>query len=260
MNKQLLKYKDVYTLIELLKREVKDILKDEFIGLYIHGSLALGDFDPKSSDIDFLVVTKDMVSQELFNSLRKMHNGILRKENKWAYKLEGSYVSKDLLHSKIPPTEPRPYVNGREFSLEHYGYEWVLERYTLREYGIIIEGPNPQSFMDSIASSELQQASLKILNQWWAPMLLNPNLLEEREYQVYAILTMCRILNMFKYGNVVSKKNAAEWAQNAFNNRWEVLIEKALRWKNDLPFDNLEETLEIIKFTRSYVNNNLYIS
>ncbi len=67
MNKKLLKYKDVYCIIDMLYREVKDILKDQFIGFYIHGSLALGDFDPKSSAIDFLVVTKERISQELFN-------------------------------------------------------------------------------------------------------------------------------------------------------------------------------------------------
>lgn len=37
----------------------KDILKDNLVGIYIHGSLAMNCFNPKSSDIDFLVVIKE---------------------------------------------------------------------------------------------------------------------------------------------------------------------------------------------------------
>jgi predicted nucleotidyltransferase len=35
------------------------VLRDRFIGLYLGGSLALGDFDPQRSDIDFVAVTVD---------------------------------------------------------------------------------------------------------------------------------------------------------------------------------------------------------
>ncbi|MEI2358527.1 nucleotidyltransferase domain-containing protein, partial [Mesobacillus zeae] len=35
----------------------KEMISEKFIGFYIHGSLAMGGFNPKSSDIDVLVVT-----------------------------------------------------------------------------------------------------------------------------------------------------------------------------------------------------------
>ena len=41
-------------LIDILYESVREILKDELAGMYIHGSLANGGFD-EHSDIDFLV-------------------------------------------------------------------------------------------------------------------------------------------------------------------------------------------------------------
>lgn len=255
MNTQGMAFKDVFDIIQLLSREVKNVLKDQFIGIYVHGSLAVGDFDPERSDIDFLVVTKDMVSKDLFFSLEKMHDRIATDGNEWTKKLEGSYVPKELLRSNKPPAKARPHINGGNFCLAHFGYEWVLELYTIREFGIVIEGPNPNTLIDSISSREIQQASLKILNEWWSPMLSNSSRLKDSEYQAYAILTMCRTLYMFTHGTLVSKKNAAEWAQSMFKERWEMLIGKALKWKRGLPFENIEETLEFIRFTLSYINN-----
>ncbi|GEN85240.1 streptomycin 3''-adenylyltransferase [Sporosarcina luteola] len=48
---------DIEKFIYDLKEEIKKILKENFIGFYIHGSLAMGGFNPNSSDIDILVVT-----------------------------------------------------------------------------------------------------------------------------------------------------------------------------------------------------------
>ena len=36
----------------------KNILQDNLIGIYLHGSLAMGCFNEKKSDIDLLVVVK----------------------------------------------------------------------------------------------------------------------------------------------------------------------------------------------------------
>ena len=49
----------VQQFIGQVQAEIEPILKDNFIGTYIHGSLALGGFNEASSDIDLLVVTRD---------------------------------------------------------------------------------------------------------------------------------------------------------------------------------------------------------
>jgi predicted nucleotidyltransferase len=50
-------YPDVNEVLLTLLDNVRAILGDYFTGMYLYGSLASGDFDPRRSDIDFLVVT-----------------------------------------------------------------------------------------------------------------------------------------------------------------------------------------------------------
>jgi predicted nucleotidyltransferase len=252
MSIQLIKLSDISDIIQSLLSEIKIILKDHFVGMYIHGSLAIGDFDPMTSDIDFLVVTTDEISEDEFNALRQMHTHLIENENIWAHKLEGSYIPQQCLLYKEPPVDPRPYINEGKFLLEPFGYEWVLEQHTIREYGIAIEGPAPQILINPFSTAELQSASIKILTDWWLPMLQDTNRLNDCSYKVYAILTMCRVLYMFVHGKIVSKKKAAEWICEIYNEKWGVLVEKALTWNPDSTFENAEEVLEFIRFTISY--------
>ena len=56
-------------LSELLE-QIQIVLGKEFVGLYLHGSLALGDFDLVKSDIDFAVVTGNHLEAEMISKLK----------------------------------------------------------------------------------------------------------------------------------------------------------------------------------------------
>lgn len=47
-----------------LREEIESILGSKLVGIYLHGSIALGGFNPKQSDIDLLGVTKWTLSSE----------------------------------------------------------------------------------------------------------------------------------------------------------------------------------------------------
>ena len=40
---------------------LRDILKDNYVGVYFHGSLRLGSFNPNKSDLDFIIVIKEKI-------------------------------------------------------------------------------------------------------------------------------------------------------------------------------------------------------
>src|SRR5215469_10085390 len=46
-------------LLDEIVAEFKHLLGENLVGVYLHGSLAMGSFNPDSSDIDFLVVAKE---------------------------------------------------------------------------------------------------------------------------------------------------------------------------------------------------------
>jgi len=66
-------YLDVNAVLHLLLASAQSVLGDHFVGLYLYGSLASGDFNPQTSDIDFLVVTDAHLSDELVRALEALH-------------------------------------------------------------------------------------------------------------------------------------------------------------------------------------------
>ena len=66
------KHPEINTVLQRLLSDVRAILGTRFLGMYISGSLAMGDFD-ESSDIDALVVTTDALPKEVVCALAEMH-------------------------------------------------------------------------------------------------------------------------------------------------------------------------------------------
>ena len=62
---------EVNAILQELLEGVQGVLGEHFIGMYLEGSLANGDFD-QDSDIDFVVVTDVEVTEDLFSSLQSM--------------------------------------------------------------------------------------------------------------------------------------------------------------------------------------------
>ncbi len=81
-------YADVNAVLHEFLRSIQTILGKHLRGMYLSGSLALGDFDPRSSDLDLVVVTGDALSYELFVALREMHARFDTSGSPWAAKVD----------------------------------------------------------------------------------------------------------------------------------------------------------------------------
>ncbi|WP_281251912.1 nucleotidyltransferase domain-containing protein [Virgibacillus ndiopensis] len=62
---------DVKDFVSHLLNETKEIIKENYLGFYIHGSLAMGGFNPNRSDIDILVVTNNSMTTKTKRKLAK---------------------------------------------------------------------------------------------------------------------------------------------------------------------------------------------
>ena len=60
---------------------------------------------------------------------------------------------------------------------------------------------------------------------------------------------MCRALYTLERGAVVSKPVAARWVRETTGERWAALIERALAWPHEPQADNLNETLDFVRYT-----------
>jgi len=242
-------YPEVNAVVDDLFTRVKGTLGDNFVGMYLCGSLAFGDFMPGRSDIDIVVATADVLSDEAFEALKAMHTQFVSSGLPLAKVLEGSYVSLNDLRWYDPSKALYPRIDqGQTLRVEHSSW-WVLDRYVLREHSITLAGPPPRTLVPRIPPSELRQAAINILHNHWEWRLNDPVKLSPPDSQVYAVLTMCRILYTFQYGTVVSKTEAAAWAQRTLPEQMVTLVTQALEWRNGKPFDYLNEIMDLIRYT-----------
>lgn len=246
-------YPEVNKLLELLLASATVVLGNQLVGMYLYGSLASGDFNPETSDIDFLVVTTSSLSDKTIADLEAMHHRIWKSGFKWAAKLEGSYIPKRDIRRHDPRSAPCPTINAGQFYLDQRGSDWIIQRHVIREQGIVLTGPDPQTLIDPVSPNDIRKAVKGVLQEWWFPMLENPAWLQEHgtEYHAFAILTMCRALHSLEHGTIVSKPVAARWAQKELGEEWRQVIEQALTQQaGNKDHDLYNKSLELIRFAR----------
>src|SRR5262245_36325848 len=83
---------DVTGMLEALLPGIRNVLGDNLVGIYLRGSLALGDFIPATSDIDVLVVTMRPVGDAEFGALADLHARLAASPHPYARRLEIAYV------------------------------------------------------------------------------------------------------------------------------------------------------------------------
>jgi len=234
--------------LEALLKGAREALANQFVGLYLYGSLAVGDFVPDRSDIDFVVATEGSLPRSTVEALREMHEILWADGSYWAQRLEGAYIPRAELRRHSPDYPPRPTVNEGHFYLAGEDADWVFHRYVLREHETIVAGPSICDLIDPIGPEDLREAVRALLKQWWEPMLHNPKRLYDPGYAPYTVLSLCRALYTLEHGTIVSKSRAAKWALRTVDTLWRDLIEWARDWRNCQPSDRVEETQEFLRF------------
>ncbi|OGO18206.1 MAG: hypothetical protein A2Z15_07280 [Chloroflexi bacterium RBG_16_50_11] len=233
----------------MLLANVQAVLNNYFLGLYLHGSLASGDFDPGHSDIDFLVVTNRVLPKKIIPGLEAMHMHIRDSGPEWAKKLEGTYLSPKAIFRFKPSKRRIPYLNEGKFFLTYQGIDWIINRHILRENGIVVAGPPIRPLIAPISSDEIRQAVVQGLIEDWMPRLDEREWLIPLGHQPFIVLTCCRALYTLKYGKVKSKPVSARWALTALDKQWRNLIERAMAWHHGMPHGDIENTLKMMRFT-----------
>ncbi len=243
-------YPEINNLLDSLLAQVRLILAGHFVGMYLYGSLASGDFNPLTSDIDFIVVTDDHLPAQVITRLGEMHAALWQGENAWARRMEADYIPLAALRRYDPANSTYPHLG----SDGHFGVEWhesgaVIQRWLLRTEGVALAGPPIATLIDPIAPDELRAAVRKLLQEWWLPQLEDQSHLQDGEYRAYAVQTMCRMLYTQVHGEVVSKFKAACWAQANLSSPWRELARQALAWRDGGAAPALPETLAFIRYT-----------
>jgi len=248
-----LKNKKAYEIMEMIKCEYQQILGENLIGIYLHGSLAMGCFHPTVSDIDFVVVINNPLTDKEKRAI--IETLIDLDDVKPAKGFEMSVLLlKDTRHFTYPTPFILHYSDShkdnfiQEGRLCENGKDPDLAAHitVLKNRGKVICGQDIDTVFANVPREDYLKALVYDINDARALMNENP---------VYFILNICRTLCYLREGKVLSKVEGGQWGLNNLPARFQGIIQKSLEvYKNgeqNQQFDPVALN-EMIDFFRKY--------
>ncbi|MCR8994310.1 DUF4111 domain-containing protein [Brevibacillus halotolerans] len=235
---------------------LQNLLGSQLIGFYLYGSIALDAYVHGESDIDFLCVTDGDLQEVDMWLIEKLFFDQMAIYPILA-KLEGNFLAAHRLplHNRC---ECAQCFEGAY--LVKSPRDWnAITLLLLRNHGIPLLGPATTEIIPEVSASEL--ANNMIGNLLYFEINREHYFNRGLHDQVFAVLTLCRILYTMRTGEVVSKQAAAESVLSQLPALGKVIIKRALRvWEKrpdtvrmaktgtDLaPKDKLLEFVSIVK-------------
>lgn len=204
----------------------KDVLRDNLVGVYLHGSLAMGCFNPKYSDIDLLVVAKNKLPHE---TKRKVIDSILRitqtrklpkKEIEFSIILKKyldnfEYLTPFELHYSI--THKEKYVVDPAYMCENdKDPDLAAHIMVVVKRGICLYGKPISDVFKPIPEKYYLRSILYDVEDWCT------------EDPVYRILNLCRVLYYLKEKVISSKDEGGTWALENTLAKYKKLVRSAI--------------------------------
>lgn len=249
-------FPELNAVLSELVTSVQSKLGDHFIAAWLQGSFAVGDFD-QHSDVDFIIAVEQELSDEQVQLLQVMHPRIYRLESPWARCLEGSYFPREVLRTCSQRGVKLWYLdNGHQNLVLDVHCNTAVVRSVLLRNGIVLAGPAPAELIDPIPVSLLRQEILETMHAWGEHILADPEQINNRFYQGFAVLHYCRALHSLHTGVVGSKRAGAEWARANLDPSWAGLIDRAwdtrpnpsLSVRQPADPQDLQSTLQFIRY------------
>jgi len=249
-------YPDLDSVLTELVASVRAALGDNVVGVYLQGSFAVGDFD-RDSDVDFVVVTREELSDDHVAALQEIHRRVYHLDSPWAQHLEGSYFPAAILHDRHQCGTPLWYLDhGSESLVRSDHCNTIVVRSVLREFGVVLDGPPPATLLDPIPVELLRREMYATLRSWGESILAHPDQYRNRFYQGYIVLSYCRMLHDLIEGRPGSKRAGATWAKASLDPAWSALIDRAWDCRPNpavtarQPADaaDFERTLEFVRY------------
>lgn len=207
----------------------QNILEDNLVGIYLHGSAAMGCFNIQNSDIDLLVV----VHEDIPDEIKRRYMDMVVELNAYAPKkgIELSVVKKDVCNPFVYPT---PF----ELHFSNAHLEWYEK--------------NPSEYIDKmkgtdkdlaahftiiyhrgkcLCGKEIRDVFEKVRREFYYDSIwCDVKYAEEeiKENPTYVILNLCRVLAYKEEGIILSKQEGGKWGLDNLPPIYQSLILQAL--------------------------------
>jgi len=214
-----------------------NLFRHDLVGIYIHGSLVSRCYNPKLSDIDFIVVIQHPFTSAVKRKVIDFSASIA--ERAPGKGIECSVVTIDQVRKFTYPTPNE--LTFSNHSLDHHTLDelYLLPQESdpdlaahfsvILDRGVVLNGlpikdvfaPVPREYYLQALTSDVAYIKTMIHRK-----------------PFYGILNLCRIYAYKRDGHIFSKKEGGEWALKRLDRKYHSLISKALAdYKSEMTSD-----------------------
>ena len=217
------------SILQKIKNTYIDVLGENLVGIYVHGSIAFSCFNWEKSDVDFIAV----VNRQLTTSAKMKLMEFVLLLNQWAppQGIEMSIVLKEYCLNFIYPTpfdlhfskgQMERYINNPQNYCENMNGEDkdLAAHFTvIKNTGIVLYGDEidhvfgdipKAAYIDSL-KCDIDGAKERVM-----------------DHPLYIILNLCRILAYLKNDLILSKADGGKWGLKHLDVTYHPIIAKAV--------------------------------
>jgi hypothetical protein len=205
-------------------------------GLYVTGSVALGDYRQGRSDIDFMAfLSRPVTDSGTVGRLAEVHARLA-----CAADYDGSYVAWACVPG-VPDDEPNaPHVVGGQFHASAPNHQLTPATWAeFARYGIAIRGPRPGQLGIRVSPGRLSEWTLGNLNSYWRSQAEDgiqtlqahdPGTSLAADVVAWMALGPARLHYTLATGDIASKSAAGDYAVTLFPD-YRPVVSSALTWR-----------------------------
>lgn len=216
-------------LFNRLIKDCNEILKQNLIGIYIHGSLAMGCFNPLKSDIDILIV----ISETMKQSEKRLFMQNIISINKLAPEkgFEISIVKEEYCNKFIYPTPFELHFSIMHLNWYNMNPDDYIEKMNGKDKDLVAHFSVIKNRGIVLFGKDIDDVFTEIPNDAYLDSIRNDIADAEKDIRanpIYIILNLCRVLAYMKDSKVLSKREGGEWGLKNVDSRFANLIMNAL--------------------------------
>lgn len=201
--------------LDVLVGALSDVLKENLKAVYLSGSLARNCYDPKTSDIDLLILSEQKIDRARKKTMLQLFNKTPSFFDVTSVTLE--QVKKNIFPA---PVDFLIKMNSKIVELPEGSKDFLLERQDIYEAGIDLFGISHKKTVEKV----LWHLVVKCIHY------IFPHIRTEFNNPV---LMLCRSVFCYKERHLCSKIEAGTWALQLFDSQFHSLIEEDLQnYKN----------------------------
>lgn len=204
--------------------EIQSATQSNLIGVYLCGSLAMGCYNPRSSDVDIMMVTKQRLSKEERKSIIRCLKETYSKERR----IELSVVCENAIRNpQYPMMVDLQFEDWGGICENRRDKEILSNLYTTKERGFCVWGAPIRDLFSEVPARYHLVSVIEDIQQRRRHLHEKPENIGY-DITVYWILGSCRVLAFIREERVLSKLEGGHWGIANLPREYHNLIRNAL--------------------------------